>query len=375
MKKIIYITSTLKVSGPTNQLYNIIANLDRSIFEPVLITLSPETQESKWKEYEELNIEMYSLSLSRVCGLFLAQSRLARLVDVLKPDLIHTQGARADVLSSRLKYRVLKVSTVRNFPQYDYRMTYGAILGRYLTFIQTNAFKKIDLCCCVSKAVSVNLLDCFRLHNSRVVHNGVDDKYYSRIDSDLKLDLRKKLSLPGDSVIWLSSIGKDKRKNSDFIVKEFLAFMKDKPHHYLVFIGDGELSAECKVLSSGEERIVYYGRTNNVKRFLQASDYFISASKAEGLPNAVLEAMACGLPCLLSDIPPHVELSRLCSDGISLFSLKDKSLTKRLHDASASELIMKSDAVLNAVQEFFSCQNMSLSYQKIYMELNSGGKL
>jgi glycosyltransferase involved in cell wall biosynthesis len=55
--------------------------------------------------------------------------------------------------------------------------------------------------------------------------------------------------------------------------------------------------------------------------YLQAANVYISASTAEGMPNSLLEAMACGLPALVSDIPGHLEIvedfynGRLFSSG------------------------------------------------------------
>ena len=61
----------------------------------------------------------------------------------------------------------------------------------------------------------------------------------------------------------------------------------------------------------------------HVQEYLGASNYFISASLAEGLPNSVLEAMACGLPCILSNIPPHVEIHEMNKDSSLMFDIKD----------------------------------------------------
>ena len=75
----------------------------------------------------------------------------------------------------------------------------------------------------------------------------------------------------------------------------------------LIFIGSGNMEDELK-RNFQESRIEFKGIVPDVKDYLVASDYFISASYSEGLPNSVLEALAAGLPLILSDIPSHSEI-------------------------------------------------------------------
>lgn len=103
MIKILYIVSTLKRCGPNNQLFNIINNLDETNFFPVVITLSPEPMDSRFDDYVKAGIEVHSLNLSRFSGVFFAKSKVRKLIDELRPDIIHTQGVRGDIIASQIK--------------------------------------------------------------------------------------------------------------------------------------------------------------------------------------------------------------------------------------------------------------------------------
>ena len=72
-------------------------------------------------------------------------------------------------------------------------------------------------------------------------------------------------------------------------------------------MGDGPLMVDCKNIYNGD-KISYIGNQLSTREWLEASDVYISSSFSEGFPTAVLEAMASGLICLLSDISPHVEM-------------------------------------------------------------------
>ena len=100
---ILYVVSNLGRCGPTNQLLNIIRNLDPEVFQPTVITLSPEPRDSLKYRYEELGIDVQSLGMSRVKGLFKSKEILRQRIKKIAPSVIHTQGIRADSLLSKLK--------------------------------------------------------------------------------------------------------------------------------------------------------------------------------------------------------------------------------------------------------------------------------
>lgn len=370
MKKILYIVSTLKKTGPTNQLFNIVKNLDKSHYEPELITLSPEPFDSRWDDFAALGVKMHTLGLSRLAGLFCGRKRLARLVQSISPMLIHTQGARADILSASLRVALPRICTVRNFPQLDYKMTYGPILGPLLAARQTAAFSRMTLCCCVSDAVRGNLQNQYGLQNSQTVLNGVDDGFFTPATSEKKKKIRERLGVDAKGVVWLSTIGKDARKNSTVVVSAFLDLLRQRVDDTLIFVGDGELRSVCEEMAGGSDKIRFAGKTNDIRSYLQASDYFISASKAEGMPNAVLEAMACGLPVVLSSIDPHMEIKQLNPSGAFLFDfVGEQSLLCTLSNIDTAAWEVQSKASLETVSLYFSSRAMSLKYQTIYSRL------
>ena len=104
MKKILYIVSTLKISGPINQLSYIIKYLDKQKFQPIVMTLSAEPKEDSMKNYFEnvLKIKVETLGLSRLQGLFLAKNNIKQFISQNNIDIVHSQGIRADGLMSKI---------------------------------------------------------------------------------------------------------------------------------------------------------------------------------------------------------------------------------------------------------------------------------
>ncbi len=369
MKKILYIVSTLKRSGPTNQLFNIIKNLDRSVFEPVLITLSPEPEDSRWQDYESLGIEMHSLNLSRLGGLFFAKSKLGKLINEMMPDLIHTQGIRADFLISKLNMNQPHVATIHNFPQIDYKMTYGRFLSFFMVQKHARAMKSIDMLVGCSISVENNLKHTFGLTNTTAIQNGVDqDFFYPKPKNEC--NLRASLGIGVNDVVWISTGYLSERKDPLFLIDAWTLMEEKHPNHHLVFLGSGSLANECEMRVKNLKNVHLLGRVSNVLDFLHGSDFFITASQSEGLPMAAIEAMACGLPLLVSDIEPYKEIFELSDKVGQMYQLGSKdSFFESFSVLIGQDYSESSQAALALVKEKLNAKTMSDSYQSIYKEM------
>ena len=130
MYKIVYIVSTLKKSVPTEVLLNILKFLDFSKFKVTIITLSPESSSSSKYQFESINnVEIVQLNLDRIKGLFLLNGILSNTLNQLNPDVIHSQGFRADLIISLFFNKFNFVSTIHNNPFADYKFKYGKFFG------------------------------------------------------------------------------------------------------------------------------------------------------------------------------------------------------------------------------------------------------
>jgi glycosyltransferase involved in cell wall biosynthesis len=362
VKKILYIVSSLRRSGPTTQLYNVIKNLDRNQFDPYLITLSPEHQDSSWSTYENLGIHLYSLNLSRVKGLFFAKKQLFKLFTQIKPDIIHTQGIRADLLNAKhLCNGYITLCTSHNYPFEDYVLKFGRLRGMFMAYKHINAFKKLYVIAC-SKAIQAKI----NTHglNISVIQNGIDLQQYKYIGDEKKKLLRQQFHVPANLKVFISVGSLIPRKDMMTIVNAFKHLTVKSVR--LIILGDGYQKALLE--DSGNNSIQLLGNVDNVNDYLHIADVFISASLSEGLPNSVLEAMACGLPCILSDIPSHKELFEHPAD-IFFPCGDDKKLTQILEGLDNQHLDLLKTLSLKNVQNQFSAERMTHDYQNYYLAL------
>lgn len=360
--KVLYIVSSLKKTGPTNQLYNIIKYLDFSQFKPHIVTLSPEPEESMRNAFNELNVKIISCSLSRIKGMFYLPYLLKKIVKEINPHVIHTQGIRSDMLSAHFLKEYKRIATLRNYPYEDYKMTYGKILGTFMAYHHINSLKKIDIPVVCSESIKMKVKP-HRL-KALVVRNGVDQNIFYPVTKEEKQFLRKKLEIPDDKNVFISVGHLNSRKDPETVIRGFLSSVA-KDNSLLLMIGDGPLRKSLQKKYENQSNVKFLGRKGNVDEYLKLSDYFISASLSEGLPNSVIEALACQVPVILSNIEQHKEILNFNVLAGKLFKVKNYlDLTSKINEFTDYKQAQK--ACMSIINKHLSASNMSKNYQSLY---------
>jgi glycosyltransferase involved in cell wall biosynthesis len=357
MKKIMYVVSTLKSSGPTTQLYYLIKYLDRSIFSPLIVTLSDEPIDSSWNDFDALGVKITSLKLSRIRGLFLAKHRLKVLISNFNPDIIHSQGFRPNNIMMIANNLIPWVMTSHNYPKEDYPMKYKKFLGNWMASKQFLSMKKCRNVIACSKTIA-NKLSVHGI-NSIPIQNGIEiQKTYNKVNDN-------KFSHP----IFICVGNLIARKNISFVIKAFNQFSKTHTGS-LIILGDGVEMNNLKALITNEH-VFFEGKVDNVNDYLAISDYFVSSSLSEGLPYTVLEALALGLPVFLSDIPSHQEIALEVKIACHIFKLSngEDGLCNKFSNARNIFPELVDQEAISTVSTFFSAKVMSQKYQDVYSTL------
>ena len=121
--------------------------------------------------------------------------------------------------------------------------------------------------------------------------------------------------------------------------------------------------------------IIFKGLVDNVNQYVKASDSYLSCSYSEGLPNGVLEAMASGLPVVLSDIKQHQEIYEY-NNNIGYLYRQDNlddymDKLDLVIDLKRNKMFYKySNNAKETVNAYFSDKIMSAKYQQEYIALS-----
>lgn len=126
-----------------------------------------------------------------------------------------------------------------------------------------------------------------------VFPNAINNKLFRKLD---KQEMRSKLGLPREAYIVVF-VGTYKPSKGPDRLAAAISSIKGQPV-YSLFIGSGNIQFDCK-------NILYKGRLmhEQIPEYLNAADVFVLPTKAEGCCNAIIEAMACGLPIISSNLP------------------------------------------------------------------------
>lgn len=226
------------------------------------------------------------------------------------------------------------------------------------------SLKKIKNNICCSKMLA-DMLN-YRYHNMnfKYIDNGTDTEKFCTIDN--KNTLRQKLSLPCDKKIFIWIGAFIARKSPETLVKSII--LSKQNNIFFCFCGEGKLKEKCKNMLSGNQNVLFTGSVDNVDEYLKASDYYISTSFSEGLPNSVIEAMACGLPVILSDIVQHRYILKN-ADCYYFPPGNSKDLYNKITAVSNSDYEKCSKESVRIIQNNFSASVMSRKYQDYYLTL------
>lgn len=370
--KIAYLITNCKNTGPMNQTLNIIKNLDRTLFEPVVVTLFLEDLgNSVIQRYLDEVPEFHCLGMNKIGAVIDGKKKLTALLEKINPDLIQGVGMPPYTMSLHYKNAVHLV-TLRNYCYQDYPDKYGKKLGKALAqkdmSLIRRQIKKGETFVTCSASLS-------RIYEKKhgmkfaFIRNGVDIEQYEFADAKKKISMKERLKLPADKVIVACSGQFIDRKDQQFAIDAVL-HSAHADQIYMVLMGAGPNLDKMKAQYASDSRVLFTGNINNVKEYLQAADVYVSASKSEGMPNGVLEAMATGLPVLLSDIAQHLEVLETDSRCGLCYKIGDKKDFIAKFDLLLEQDLAEAGHIASkAVCAELSADGMSRRYQKLYLQL------
>ena len=207
-----------------------------------------------------------------------------------------------------------------------------------------------------------------------VIPNGIDIAQF-RPDEQHREAVRAELRLPSDAVV-IALIGRfDPLKDHRNFIDAAARVSRHAPNAAFVLAGDGISSDNDMLMSwirdAGIGNVTHLlGRRMDVARIMAATDVAVLSSRSEGFPNVVAEAMACGVPCVVTDVGDAAEI--IGDTGIVVPPRDAQALADgclRLIDAGPEVRRQSGERARNHIAERYSLDAMVERYDSLHAEL------
>lgn len=142
--------------------------------------------------------------------------------------------------------------------------------------------------------------------NALIIPNGIDSAKFAFCE-ETRSEVRAEMGIDDDAFV-VGHVGSFSHvKNHKFIISVFENLVQVIPEARLILVGDGYLRPEIEnnIPNAIKDKVIFTGIRTDIHRILQAMDVFIMPSLFEGLPVALVEAQASGLPIVISDTISH----------------------------------------------------------------------
>ena len=352
--KILYVVTGLGLGGAETVLadladqMNILGHEIKIVFLTGEVLVKPISAE----------IEIIELGLNSKKCFIPASIKYKQLVKRFCPDVIHAHMVHAN-LFARLNRALCPVPklicTAHNSNEGGKARMLAYRLTNRLSDINTN----------VSQEATDSLIrkGAFKKSNVMTIHNGIDLSKFEKVSSSQTLD---------QNVINLISVGRfNDQKDYPNLINAFAELKKNITTSIrLTIVGDGELRPQIEAMIKQldlDNDIVLLGRRSDIPELLSQADIFVLASKHEGLPTVVIEAMACECYVVATDCGGSAEI---VGDTGQLVPIQDsKALATALQAAislSSKDRTQNNEKARARVEEFFSLETSVKKWLALY---------
>ena len=196
-----------------------------------------------------------------------------------------------------------------------------------------------------------------------VIYNPVSADLLSKVEK-----LRQTKSCGDKQITFIGRV--DPQKQPDKLIEAFELIHAKLPEVTLHIVGSGNLIEQTKELVKNKKldtSVVFEGVRKDMENVYAATDLVILSSAYEGMPNALIEAIGCGIPVVSFDCP--IGPSEIIEDGVNGF-LAEQDNVEELADKALQALKQSWDEdIIRATCKKFDVKNIAGEYEKIFSEL------
>ena len=349
--KILEVLSSLQPAGAEHIVFYLATGFDRSRFETEVVSLYDEHPNGLDQSIIDQGIPVRHLGKRRGFDVRM-YARLSRLVRAFKPDIVHSHSY---VLRYLLGIKApLVAHTVHNIASAEVGWA-GRIAHRF-------AYRRGVLPIAVGRAVAASFEQTYGFPPT-TIRNGVDLARFWKPSA--RSEWRRANGYNQTDLLIVSAGRLSAQKNPVALAEA----VRKIPNVHLLLAGTGSLRPALE----GRERVHLLGLRADIPDVLAAADLFALASDWEGLPLAIIEAMAAGLPVVATDVGSVAEAVNHGKTGLLVPARNEQALFEALNSLINDPIRRRQMG--NASRErahLFDMGTMVRSYENLFASLLPG---
>lgn len=374
--KVLFVISRLDTGGAEIMLLKLLENFDRDAIEPCVISLSSTGEVGK--KIEALNIPLHSIGLNKLdIAIFGKLLKLCSCIKDIKPDLVQTWMYHADLLGGI----VARLMGCKN-------VIWG-LRSSHLSKVSTKRMTLfvVKLCALFSRLIPIKIIACskraavyhsnigFASNKIDVIPNGFDlNRFVPCVDS--KRSVRVELAIPDDAKL-VGVVGRyDPQKNYLGFMESAVLIKKAFSSVYFILIGKNVDKENMELVStiksnSLDSSVRLLGLREDIPRLMSSLDVLVSASiYGEAFPNVIGEAMACGTPCVVTDVGDSADIVGNTGKVVQPYDTTGLATeTVKVLSMSPQEILLLSQMARVRVKSNYEIGCIAQRYQSYYMEI------
>ena len=369
MKRILYIHHTFRAHSYNSLLLDFASRVNRERFEILVCCLRDNGPYEKI--FRDFGLQVKNFKMRTVFD-FWVIFKIAGFIKKNRIDIVSTANFPADVygrISAKLAGIPIILSTMHRFEDHKQERNY-----RLFFWLDRLTMRLTTKIIAVSKAVNDYLVRWHKINPRKIVvmYNGIDiDKFKNNGNGK---DFSREFNL-NDRFTTVGFIGRlvEVKGLSYFLEAVDKVVRKRKEVQFLI-IGDGPLEEKLKKEVNDlriSEHVIFTGFRQDICEILAVLDIFAMSSFSEGLPTAVLEAMAAGKPVIATNVGGVPEMVAEGDTGILAPPRDAESLAEAILELleSPEKRRAMGEKGRRRVMEYFSIEKMVERYEEFYDSL------
>lgn len=220
--------------------------------------------------------------------------KLAKIIKTENPDIIISflpEPSLRLMLLKKINKNIKKIPTIvsiRNNPEIEYK-------NRLIYYIMKMLYKNVDGLVLQTEEAKDYFKKIINEEKLTVIPNPINEKF---IVNNPYIGEREK------TIVTVGRL--ERQKNQKLLIDAFKNVVKKHDDYKLLIYGKGSLKEyleEYVVSINLTDKVIFKGQVDNIQEEIFKSGIFVLSSDYEGMPNALMEAMSLGLPCISTDCP------------------------------------------------------------------------